>query len=117
MSTIPPRELRGQLLEMVELLAAPAGVQIGWLVTQRYPVDELMLQFFDAVPAWFGRLRENGLLSDAEHDALEHLRDLLGEMGDHPIWEDDDALRTAAEWANMREAASSALTLMTAEGH
>src|SRR5471030_1459144 len=60
MPTISPQQLRGQLREMVDLLAAPVDVQIRWLVTQRCPVDELMLQFDDAVPAWFGRCASYG---------------------------------------------------------
>jgi len=111
MPTISPEQLRGQLREMVELLAAPADAQIHWLVTEGIPVDELMLQFDDAVPAWFARLRLNGLLSDVECDELQRLRGLLEEMARHHIWE-DEALRTAPEWADVREAATKALGLM-----
>jgi hypothetical protein len=112
MSMIPPEQLRAQLREMVELLAAPPDAQLHWLVTEGIAVDELMLQFDDAVPAWFGRLRENGLLSDAEGDELQRLRGLLEEMAHHHIW-DDEALRGAPEWTDLRQAASKVLVLLT----
>jgi hypothetical protein len=108
-SEISPMELLGQLRKMVELVAADAADQLSWLLAERVPVDELMLQLDDAVPAWLPRLERAGLIEARAEPALQSLLDFLKSLRwDQALWQ-DDALDSRREWQQARELARQTL--------
>ncbi len=119
MQTQFPGGLLEQLRAMVQLLAAPAPLQIAWLVEHKVPVDELALQFYDVVPAWFPDLEEDGLLHEPAKQALLSLNESLGVMSDSgrdSLWITDEALYSEPEWEHIRELAKTALEMLRAVG-
>ena len=111
MAEITERQLLAQLRESVELLAAPAADQEGWLAGERVPVDELALQLEDAVPYWFPRLTGAQLLSGEAQRMLVELLDALGDFGgpaNAALWT-EEALCSADEWRHVRDLAQRAL--------
>lgn len=112
MTEITERELFRQLREFVELLSADGSDQISWLLAQHVPVDELLLQLDDAVPAWFPRLERAGLIDTKAKSALQSLLDfLLSLRWDKALWQ-DDALGNRSEWQQVRERARQTLSEM-----
>jgi hypothetical protein len=97
---------------MVGMLAAPPRAQLGWLVENRLPVDELALQLYDAVPAWFPRLVEAGLLTTNAQSRLFALKSELLSLRDSPKDWTDDGLVHAGGWRRVRELAERALADM-----
>jgi hypothetical protein len=111
MAEISERQLLAQLREIVELLAAPAADQERWLADHRFPVDELALQLADAVPMWFARLANAGLLTQLADQALRKLDDALGSFSgptNADLWT-EDALYSANQWQRVRDLALRAL--------
>jgi hypothetical protein len=110
MPEITEQQLLAQLRETVELLAAPAADQERWLAEERYPVDELALQLDDAVPQYFPRLSNAGLLTEDAQQALRALLDALSFGGPPPsaLWT-EEALYNADEWQHVRDVAARAL--------
>jgi hypothetical protein len=107
---VSPQELLGQLREMVELIGADAADQLSWLLAEHVPVDELMLQLDDAVPAWLPRLEQAGLIDAQAESALQSLLDLLKSLGwDKALWQ-HEALTNRPEWQQVRELARRTLS-------
>jgi hypothetical protein len=117
MTTISPKELLGQLREMIRLIAAPAGEQLEFL-TEGVPAppDELFLQFDMAVPHWFERLKQNNLLADRTEQEIVDLHRYLSQKKDSLFWQ-DDALISSREWDEARERAGRVLALIPPEIH
>jgi hypothetical protein len=113
--SISPIELKAQLRSMLEILAAPSAVQDAWLRKERYPTDELGLQYLDAVPAWIPRLTANHLLDSQAVDALLHVRNVLEKYlrTNQRMWAEDPSLSLA--WAEIRSAAALALKCLQDE--
>ena len=112
MREISPKELLGQLRQTVELIAADAAYQLSWLRAERMPVDELMLQLDDAMPAWFPRLEQAGLSEIQGESALQSLLDLLTSLRwDKALWQ-DEALSDRPEWQQVRELARGTLSVL-----
>jgi len=114
MPEISVEQLLGQLREFVELLAAPAATQEAWLKKGRWPVDELAMQLDDAVPAWFPRLTEAGLLSAKAQQVLVVLLAALDDFSGRQnaaLWT-KDALYDAPQWQGVRDLAGRALAAM-----
>jgi hypothetical protein len=102
------------LREAVEYLTLDADAQVRLLEVSRLAVDELGLMFDDqylAIP----HMRASGLaLSDAAVDALGRVNGLLDSMSGQrnaEVWT-ESGLRTDAQWAKVREAATVALDLL-----
>jgi hypothetical protein len=115
MRDISERELFLQLRDSVELLAAQAPDQMAWLLSEHVPVDEMMLQLDDAVPAWFPRLEAAGLIGPNAENALRSLLDFLLSLKDTALWQ-DDALDDAPEWRQIRKIAGQTLSALDAPG-
>jgi hypothetical protein len=114
MREIGERELFRQLREFVELLAAEAADQKAWLCSEHVPVDEMMLQLDDAVPAWFPRLEQAGLIGTQAENALRSLLDfVLSLPSAKALWQ-DDALDDAPEWQQIRKIAGHTLSVLDA---
>lgn len=112
MPEINAHELFRQLRELVELLTADGPSQLSWLLAQHVPVDELMLQLDDAVPAWLPSLERAGLIDTKAKSALQSLLDfLLSLRWDKALWQ-DDALGNRPEWQQVRERARQTLSEM-----
>lgn len=110
MAEISERELFRQLREFVVLLSADSSVQLPWLQAQHVPVDELMLQLDDAVPAWLPRLERAGLIDTGVKSALRVLLDFLVSLRwDTALWE-DDAVSDRTEWQQVRQLARQTLS-------
>jgi hypothetical protein len=102
MAEISERELFQQLREIVERLSADGPDQVSWLQAQHLPVDELMLQLDDAVPAWFPRLERAGLIEASAKSALQSLLDFLISLRwDKALWQ-DEAVESRPEWQQAR---------------
>lgn len=109
---ISVEELMGQLRSKIELLAAPASVQKEWLRAKHFPEDELGQQFLDAVPLWFGRLKEEGVLRPSAERALLSLEQRLNELlvpEMRGMWIDEGLTDESVEWQGVRELARQAL--------
>ena len=105
---IPPQELLAQLDEEVALLIATPSVQEDWATTTRFPAEEIALQFYDAVPMWFSRLRETGMIDSADEAALNGLNAYLLEH-QTKLFLDGPRVTAAPEWATVRRLATAAL--------
>lgn len=93
-------ESLAQIRGMVELLASPPSVQLAWANSERYPLEEMFLQFEDAIPAQIAGLREQRVMPEKlAAELVRHadlLRSLPVEMWEAENLEDDrgDALRS-----------------------
>jgi hypothetical protein len=112
MTVVSARELLNQLREMIAIIAAPAEEQLDFLtVGVPAPADELLLQLDMAVPSWFVRLEQHGLIDQTSKDAIMGLRKFLGNMKGPWLWS-DDALISSDEWRDVRERARIVLSLL-----
>jgi hypothetical protein len=109
-SDLPAVEwLLTNLHEAVHRLASPAAIQTSWVEENQVDTDELALELevFDAIK-W------RGVLSDEAIQSLEMLDAALDAMSgqEHADLWTADGLRSAPEWARVRQLASVAETLL-----
>lgn len=114
MREIEPGELFTQLRSMVELLAAGSEEQLQWLADTNFPVEELLLQVYDSVPAWLPRLVEHDLLSSAVCQNLSNFSSRLAEISTSAPegFFGAEGLGKAPEWDQIRELARRMLAIL-----
>ena len=111
-SMISPAELLVQLKEMVDLIIASAAEQEAWAEAGnvRVPAEEVALQLYDAVPAWFQRLTETGMIDQADREALgaleRYIQSVQGKLFSC------DGVAEVPEWERVRELARNSLSLL-----
>jgi hypothetical protein len=111
---ISAQELRQQLIEDVETLAADAQTQRQWADRHNFPIDELIQQFTDA---WFvscHRLLTERAVEDMDVSNLDALRDAAVRLLDEheypdPIVTSWEAVGTSREWKELRVLAGEVL--------
>ena len=108
MNEIEPKRLLVQLLDSVQLLAAPANEQIDWIEASNVPISELILQYGDVYPIFCSRLREDSLIDELDVGCLESLGAAIYDVEQSP--RDDlisslDSIREAPEWEAVRNSA------------
>lgn len=109
MTEISPKELLAQLEEDVALIAADPREQEAWAERRNVPAEEIALQFYDAVPLWFPRLRENGLIDGADERALADLNRYLENVQGNLFFDGPSVRDSAPEWETVRRLAARAL--------
>ncbi|MFF4261410.1 hypothetical protein ACFY7Y_11165 [Streptomyces virginiae] len=95
-----------QLLAAVALLAAPAPDQLAWLEKHDVPVDEIALNFDDAV-VMAPQLGDVGWLAPEALSDLTRMNDLLNRLTADEgatVWT-AQGLRTHEQWERIRQEA------------
>jgi hypothetical protein len=108
MEPMSPKALLSQLESHVGLLAATPEEQERWAALRRVPAEEMALQFYDAVPMWFLRLKESGMTDAADERVLNELNDFLSQH-QTTLFLDGAKVTSAAEWETVRKLAAAAL--------
>lgn len=112
---VAPSELLDQLLEVVQLLAAPSEEQVAWLRGARVPVDELVLQYTAIVPGWIPRLRAENVLVLKTESLLSKLSSVIaGLPPEEGLWT-EDALLLDPRWNVVRSAARNVVAELIAK--
>jgi hypothetical protein len=108
---ISPKELLGQLRDVLELLASSADQQEAWLNQSNLPVSELVVHLDLAWPLWETRLRETGMVDDETAKPLDTLKKYVMTFAndEHAHLFEVSALYGAPEWDRTRVLARSAL--------
>lgn len=106
---ISSTELLAQLLDAIDLLASSADQQLAWLRRKRYPMEELILNLQLRWPLGSSRLLESGIMTDPLAVRLDHLVAEATFIVNpaHATLFEPAQLRSAPEWANLREHAAS----------
>ena len=112
MGEVSNEGLLRQLDQFVALIAAPAKLQEDWARRCHFPAEELALQYYDAVPAWFTHLRELSLIDDSDERVLTNLKTHLL-ASQTKLFEDGPHVTHAPEWHQVRDLASAALESLT----
>ena len=109
-----------ELIETLELLAAPAERQEAYQIEHRVPVDELPMLLQDLTYAITdhrsgsmpGQLERSGRLRTDQVDAIAALWSQFEAMlPDNSVWE-DEAIFSRPEWVEVRRLAAEALRLL-----
>lgn len=100
---------------MVALFVAPPAEQNAWVDGSGFPAEEIALQFYDAMDAFLGRLRRNGLIDDADEAALLALHAYVQQVQARLFVDRDHFVEgwyvtEAPEWQKVRSLATDALT-------
>ena len=112
MNEIEPKQLLVQLLDSVELLAAPANEQIAWIEAKNVPISELILQYGDVYPIFCSRLCENAVIDELDIRCLESVKAAIYNLEQSPgddLTSNLDPIREAPEWEAVRNSARGAL--------
>lgn len=102
---IEPKQLLVQLLDSVELLAAPADEQIAWIEAKNVPISELILQYGDVYPIFCSRLCENAVIDELDIRCLESVKAAIYNLEQSPgddLTANLDPIRQAPEWEAVR---------------
>jgi hypothetical protein len=114
-SEIAPIELLKQLRDIVSQLSWSADDQYAYLRRSRLdpPVDDMYVQLEMAVPDWFPRLEQHGLIDEATEMRLLALSAMLGDMeAVDRLWGPDSL--NEPEWERVRAAAREVLAAIDA---
>lgn len=108
---ISASELLSQLTGFLVILGSPADQQRAWAEERGVPIDEMMIQFLDAVPAWIPRLRDNHLVDDQDELTLLRVRVQFDDSmrGRTHLFQHWSEVATSGAWERVRELAKAAL--------
>ena len=109
---LSPEESMEEVRRYLRLLSSSVEEQHKWARDNDFAVDEMMLQFIDAVPARISWFRDEGLIDDSGELALLRLRvyfdtvmrEIPGQFNNWTIVESSPA------WQKVRELAGAALS-------
>ena len=114
MREISPEELLAQLDETVARFVASPAEQDRWVDKTRFPAEEIALEYYDAMRAFLGRLRDNGLIDGSDEVALRELEEYV-QLTQTKLFVDNEHfvdgwyVTKAPEWLRVRELAAVAL--------
>lgn len=97
-----------KIREVLELLQADPEEQASWAKAAGLPTDEIVLQYYDAVPSLLYGLRERGVIDEDAERAMMRLHDYLMRV-QRDLFCDDPAVARTSEWDRVRDLATAAL--------